>query len=261
MVDLAERTAVERDDRVPVVLYPPGHEDAGKQVPHLDPVARALPSGPTGSGSSGPRVNGSREAPVPIRVDAVDLAADARVLNLVPRREAEGRMLPCRRCRSYHRSGSYLPQREQRAGVVDQAGELSVATVLDGWVRDWREFRHRGEGLPDPSVPRLCRWLSDRLEWACDDHAAIGDFAEELHGVRNALYSALGLFDIPDYKRGVVCRNPQCDALNLVQRSGSKYIECLSCGRLLSEAEFGEWTQTLAGGLRAMGTRARGGAA
>lgn len=221
MVDLEERTTLERDDRIPVLLYPPSHDDAGKLVPHLDPVAFGLPSGPVASGPAGPRVNGSREAAVPIQLDAVDLGLPAR--------------------------GTVVDAHH------DQIGQIPVAAVLGVWVDAWREHRGRGEHRPTLTVGVLCRWLGDRLEEACDGFPAMAEFADELAGVRNALYGVLGLFDVPDYKRGVPCRNPGCDALNLVQRSGSRFVECVSCGRLLSESEFAEWTQTLAGGLRALG--------
>lgn len=192
-------------------------------------------------------VSGTHEAPVPIRVDAVDLTADARVLHLASLPAREDRLLPCRYCRAYHPAGSYSPLGPHES-YDDQAGHLSVASVLDGWVRDWREHRDRGEGLPDPLVPTLCRWLGDRLEDACDDHPAIGDFAEELRELRRALYGQLGLFDVPDYKQGVPCR--ACDMLTLVRHSGSEYTECSTCGLLLSADEYGTWVALLAAHLR-----------
>jgi hypothetical protein len=165
------------------------------------------------------RVSGTHEAPVPIRVDAVDLTAAARVVHLVGRDSFD-----------------------------DQTGHPSVAAVLDGWVRDWRDVRNKGEGLPDPQVPVLARWLGDRLDWACDHHPAVDEFADELRQLRSALYGVLGLFDIPDYKHGVRCRS--CDALDLVQRSGSEFVECNSCGLLLSPSEYADWTGLLAADVK-----------
>lgn len=158
-------------------------------------------------------VSGTHEAPVPIRVDATDLTMPAR-----------------------------------RGAVVDadhdQIGHLPVAAILDSWADDWRMHRRRGEGPPEPLVPTLCRWLGDRLEDAADDHPAIGDFADELRGIRSVLYGQLGLFDVPDYKQGVKCRS--CDALDLVRHSGSEFVECNSCGLLLSPSEYSDWTGLLA---------------
>jgi len=207
------------------------------------------------SGGSG-RVSGTHEAPVPIVVDAVDLTLPPRVVHLANPPADTQPSLPCRFCWRFHPSGSYVHEAPPPASYGDQAGQLSVAAVLDSWVRDWRGIRKAGEGLPEPSVPVLAQWLANRVEWACDEHPAVDEFAEEMRGLRSALYGALGLFDVPDYKRGVPCRNPQCDALNLVQKSGSKYVECLSCGRLLSESEYAEWTQTVSGHFRSMRRRA-----
>jgi hypothetical protein len=62
----------------------------------------------------------------------------------------------------------------------DQIGDLSVATILETWVRDWRETLFPTEHLPEPYVTTLCRWLGDRLDVACDDHPAIDEFAAEM---------------------------------------------------------------------------------
>jgi hypothetical protein len=162
-------------------------------------------------------VSGTHEAPVPIRVDATDLTMPAR-----------------------------------RGAVVDadhdQIGHLPVAAVLDSWADDWRMHRRRGEGPPEPTVPTLCRWLGDRLEDACDDHPAIGDFADELRSIRSVLYGVLGLNDVPDVKHGVRCRS--CDALTLIRFPGGDFTECTTCGLLLSADEYATWTALLAAHLR-----------
>jgi hypothetical protein len=158
-------------------------------------------------------VSGTHEAPVPARLDAVDLTMPAR-----------------------------------RGAIVDadhdQVGHLPVAAILDSWADDWRMHRRRGEGPPEPVVPALCRWLGDRVEDACDDHPAIGDFADELRGIRSVLYGVLGLNDVPDVKHGVPCRS--CDALALVQYAPSEYmatnwVECTACGLLLNDEEYAIW--------------------
>ena len=110
----------------------------------------------------GQRVSGSREAPLPLRVDPLDLMMPARV------------------------------------GIVhdlwrDQTGQVSVATILDLWVRDWRDVRDRGEGLPVPTVLELTRWLGNRLDWACDDHPAVDEFAGEMRRLRGGLAAVVGV--------------------------------------------------------------------
>jgi hypothetical protein len=167
-------------------------------------------------------VSGTHEAPVPIRLDATDLTMPAR--------------------------GGAVVDADH-----DQIGHLSIAAVLDSWADDWRMHRRRGEGPPEPVVPALCRWLEDRLEDACDDHPAIADFADELRGIRTALYGVLGLFDVPDFKHGVPCRS--CDSLTLVQFSPSEFmatnwVECTTCGLLLNDEEYAVWTALVAAPLK-----------
>jgi hypothetical protein len=199
-------------------------DDEGVRWPHYDHVANVLPTGPIAGPGAGGHVGGSKDPPVPISVNDADLLASARVLHLTDLRKVY--------------DGRYPEHHE------DQVGHLSVAAVLDGWVRDWRDLRNRGEGLPEPSVPTLCNWLQNRIEWACDEHPAVDEFAGELGKLRSALYGLLGLYDHPDYKAGVPCRS--CDALTLVRRSGSDYVECGSCPALLSPDEYQRWVGLLA---------------
>lgn len=193
-----------------------------------DPAASTAPAGSVPGPGKGGRVSGSRETPTPLRIDPADLTASARVLALTNLRER-------------YRSPPYAEHH------ADQIGHLPVATVLDGWVRDWRGLRDRGEGLPDPTVPELAAWLGNRVEWACDEHPAIGECMDELGQVRSVLRGALGLIEVPDYKYGVPC--PACDALTLVRLNGSEWIEC-DCGELMSPDEYEKWVALLAADIR-----------
>lgn len=242
--DLLTLGFVERDGHTSKVAYPAGHIWAGQAVPHFDPVANSLTAGPLCARNGDAHVSGTPAASVPISLDATDLTAGARVMHLASPHARDDRLLPCRYCRAYHATGSYRPQDGRHDPRVDQAGHLPAASVLDGWVRDWRDARGRGEGLPVPEVPVLCRWLRDRLDDACDTHPAMADFATELRALRAALFGQLGLFDIPEYKDGVRCRS--CDAKDLWRHSASEYVECNSCGLLLSPAEYKDWTGLLA---------------
>lgn len=113
----------------------------------------------------GPKVSGSREAPVPARLDVVDLLDQARVPN---------------------------PSDQAREHPEDQIGHHSVATALDQWVRDWITYDWcHGDHLPVPTVSTLVGWLRVRLEDACDRHPAIDDFAVEIRQVRSILSGAL----------------------------------------------------------------------
>lgn len=162
-------------------------------------------------------VSGTHEAPVPIRVDAVDLTMPARGGTVVD---------------AFH----------------DQIGHLPVAAVLASWAENWREFRGIGEGRALMTVPELCVWLERRLEDACDVHPAIGDFADELRGIRSVLYGVLGLNDVPDYKQGVPCR--ACDMLTLVRYPGGDFTECTSCGLLLNADEYHSWCALVSAPLK-----------
>jgi len=164
---------------------------------------------------AGVRVSGSREAPLPLLVDPLDL-----------------RMPP-------------------QLGTVhdtfgDQIGEISVATVLESWARDWQTYWWAT--LPPPSVGQLSHWLGLRLEKACDEHPAIDEFAlavRELIRTLRRVNGQLGpMFDLLD----VPCR--RCDWLSLVPVAQQDRVECLHCGDLASGEEYARWTGLLAAGVR-----------
>lgn len=210
---------VMRDGRTaqPEVRYPPGHRLAGILVPHFDQPANVLPSGPINGQSSAPRVAGSREAPVPISVDRTDLLSAARVLHLTK---------------------AYEEQRE------DQVGYLPAATVLDGWCRDWSELRR--ESVPQPHVGVQCGWLLDRLDWAFTDHPAVDEMVHEVGDLWHVLRRAAGLVTPKrELVVGVPCRSVECDLKTLWRVPGSDFVECGTCGALLTEDELQEWVRML----------------
>jgi len=176
----------------------------------LEPVGRE------GSQGRGGPVSGSRERQLRIRVDLWDLT---------------------------HPSG-WPAQVDE-----DQVGNLSVRATLRSWAYQWATLRNMGEaGIPD--VPGLCWWMRERADEVADDHE---EFADAFHGIRKlrgALMSQLGRVDVPDYKRGVPCKNPQCGALTLVHRNGSDRVECESCASLLTFEEFDEWVRLVAGAAK-----------
>ena len=112
--------------------------------------------------TQGQRVSGSREAPLPLRVDPLDLTMPARVTAV---HDVYG----------------------------DQAGLPSVAGVLDSWARDWVDVRDMGETLPTPTVVELARWLGNRHPWACDDHPAVDDYATEIRRLHTTLRAVAGI--------------------------------------------------------------------
>jgi len=166
--------------------------------------------------SQGQRVSGSRTPPLPLRVDPLDLTLPAR------------------------------------AGAVhdvlgDQIGHLSVATVLDSWVRDWSDTLRIGDQLPGIGVGSLVLWLRNRLTDACDTHGAIDVFAFEIRNLHRTLRVVTGLQEIRPEHLDVPCR--RCDLLDLHRLPGQDRVECLSCGDLLTEEEFHRWCGLLAADL------------
>lgn len=169
----------------------------------------------------GQRVSGSREPALPVRVTVVDLTMPARV------------------------------------GVVhdpnhDQTGHPGVASVLDCWVRDWRGYRRAGEGLPTPTAPELFGWLAVRLDWACDVHPAIDEFASEMRALVAALHAAAGAGQArPEPCDGVPCR--RCDLLTLVRLAdGSGDVECANpdCRVLYGRQDYEQWCRLVASPLK-----------
>lgn len=205
----------------------------------------------------GARVSGSRSAPVPLAISALDLTmppgqksvsdnlmpvyersvVDVRVYApAVPYVDAYPMVTLTLSQRTRRRDARGLPTWGPSG---DQVGDPSVAGVLDSWARDWQSYRWAL--LPEPNVAALVWWLGERLADACDGHPAIDDFAAELadlaarmrpHGPR------------ADLKLGVPCRS--CDMTALYQWPGSDRVECGNCAALLTDEEYARWTQLIA---------------
>jgi hypothetical protein len=176
-----------------------------------------------GSGSTGPRVSGSHEPPLPLRIDALDLTMPAR------------------------------------AGTVhddhgDQVGHPAVATVLDQWVDDWRGTRATGEGRPAPTVPALVGWLTVRLDWACESHPAVDEFVAEMRRLRSILRAVSG--DAPARPQRLTLPCQDCNQLALVRVVAREVrpVCCRACGRSWSENEYAEWVGVLAHAVRVPAT-------
>lgn len=200
-----------------------------------DPLASLGGVAPIPSRTKQPSVSGSREKPVPVRVDVLDLTAGARQFN--PTRDRGN-----------------LPNQKPD----DAAGHLSAATVLDSWARDWRDVLFPDLHLPAANVDELVRWFRAgadpdnpgvRIDAACDGHPAIDEFAEEVHRLRNALRRATGDTNAqPELLDGIACRS--CDTRALMREPGSMYISCGACETLLTESEYQEWVGLLAAAVR-----------
>ncbi|MFI7608765.1 hypothetical protein ACIBTV_27145 [Micromonospora sp. NPDC049366] len=247
---------------------------------YADPTAAVGGMAPTPARSNQPIVSGSRERSLPVNTDVIDLLAPARPATvhdtLVPATRVEHGVVTHRRTvpgpdgpqvveASYEVRYTRLVLDENNQPIMvaagDQTGQLSVATVLDQIVRDWRDTLFPGHQLPVPTVPGLAGWLLNRSSAACDRHPAITDHAVEIRQLRTALYRALGEGEpLPQVMWGVLCRTDGCDDVSqLVRRPENEYIECDACGRLYTEQEYQEWTRLLAKQVRPKGRRRAGG--
>lgn len=219
-------------ERLPHEQPAPGNATYAVQLPSGDiqwrgvnPLADVLPAAPVPGPSKQPRVSGSKERPAPTSLERIDL------------------MLPARQ------STRTLFARGVMGIDDDQVGTLSAATILDTWVRDWRDSLWPDHQLPASSVPDLALWLRNRVDEACDKHPAIDEFAAEMKDLRYALRRQLGETEAqPETEpyKGVACQ--KCDLRGVLMRKpGSEYIECRSCGALMTDAEYAYWRDRLAG--------------
>jgi hypothetical protein len=143
-----------------------------------------------------------------------------------------------------------LPYRAKLTGE-DQVGYLSVITVVTTWTRDWATYRAKRELGAVVTVTDHVRWLADRLDWACDDHPAVDEFAAELRTLTRAMRRHVG----PETSRpqpcvGVPCR--RCDWKSLARLAdGSGDVECQNpaCRTIYRPAEYTRWVGLLAAAL------------
>lgn len=192
----------------------PDRAGIGETLAELATLWRELEQLPlTGLGRQGQavQVSGSREAPVPISLDLLDLTADAR-------------------------NGSVIVRRD-----TDQTGHLAAPTELDVWVRDWRKRRNLSEHLPPmPTVYQLVKWLTNRLDWACNHHEKIDEFASEIGRLRKTLRRTLQLDTVTrESCKGVACKS--CDRMALYREDG--LVTCGYCKLNYSEKEYRDWVK------------------
>lgn len=177
-----------------------------------DPLAAVGGVAPINSRTREPSVSGSREQPIPIRVDVIDLTGTARGANLTD-------------------AGKVHPD--------DHIGYLAVASLLDGWARSWRDTLWPGHHLPPATVDELVAWLRTRLEDACDSYPELPLMADEIKALRSTLRGLAGEIDPPPEPcDGVDCA--RCSVRgNMFRRPGDTYrAECSTCGTLYTEDEY-----------------------
>jgi hypothetical protein len=204
-----QRLLLHHDDGRPFVFPVPGPADQ---------PAHAFPAGPVPGQRGGARVHAAPSSQPPLSLDVVDLTSGVN---------HEARQLLAR-------------------GVLglddDQVGHLSAATILHGWVRDWADILREGE--PMPRVRDMCRWLSDRLDWAAGKHPALDEFAGDLLELRGTLTALTGRGDPPPETLSAPC--PDCSMLSLFRDAGLERVVCGNgCLRLWTDEEYTGYARTL----------------
>lgn len=170
------------------------------------------------------RVSGSRDPQAPLNLGVLD--------QLMPAHQ-----------------GSRQPMTRGAAGLDDdQVGDLSVATELQTWCRDWAEIRREHE--PEPYVASMVGWLDLRADWACDEHPAVDEFATGLRELVGRLRGVLQ--DLPEKPTllGVPC--PSCSLLALCRQPGDDRVHCGACGRIMERDLYERLISAKAADLRSV---------
>jgi hypothetical protein len=185
-------------------------------------------------------IRGHREAPLPLRVDPLDLAGPVGSdsvtdtlrpgYRLVPSEERDWDLVSCmgqiRRQTALERVPVMDGNGEQVwVGEGDQIGSPSVAAVLWSWVREWSE-RADFELPARTDVPTLTGWLSLHTTWALDNHPWIDRYAFEVTKLLYELRATLNLSEAPIHSP-LAC--PACKTAALRRQAGDKAWRCAEC--------------------------------
>jgi hypothetical protein len=84
-------------------------------------------------------------------------------------------------------AGSVIPATEGTPYPQDQLGTVPPLDLLAWWVEDWIVTRAMREHMPDMLITSVTIWLTTRLEWACDHHPAVDEFAQDLRELTGQL--------------------------------------------------------------------------
>lgn len=194
-------------------------------------LGQELPSRVAGRG---PKVSGSRDAPMPGNAEALNLRGPGARGNVdFAMNPALGRIDPATKADP---ATGLLPE-------GDQYGTIPVFAALETWERDWRESR----GLaisgtwPDltTALAAIVRFLHAHLDWACDNHDAIDDFADEVNRVRQAMKAARG--DTPDSVYVGRCPTLVGDRPCGARLYASTWVDVIRCPQCKAKRERPEW--------------------
>ena len=252
-------------------LCTPCAEKVGAWVAELTDLLPQLPDALIpGSSGEGPRVSGSREAPMPVRAGVLSFWGPA-----------------AGRDRRYDAVTGLDPV--DHKGDPLQVGEEPVGSVLATWARVVVEEKPLPR-LPDapwpprpagaPYGPLPLRTLVQHWQWLQDtrhvrralalrrllaaEHAWMvrqpwaDTYAADLFDTWRHLRTLLGLWDPrPQHLKGVAC--PACDAYSMYRTPAKDGRDCLvaygGCGRGFTDEEYERWTRLSAHFARTAGLR------
>jgi hypothetical protein len=209
----------------PVLYAALGPDDMGEDYPdrHLLP----------GASSGGPKVTGSREAPLPARSAALNLRGPAA--NLPISRYAIETAAAC----------AGRNPKTAAAHVADQHGHTPLIDALNTAIRELRPYlgsTHRlNQGTITQQIAAHVVWL-DRQYDRYRTHPDILILAEVVRRAANTARADLGLFDAPIDRKPVPCR---CNLFTLVQPPGSDDVECTNpdCRAVYYPDDYGRWAK------------------
>jgi hypothetical protein len=182
---------------------------------------------------TGDRVTGSREKPLGLRPDIHDHMSDIRdTLREWVRYVTAER----------HLTGPASPLlRQQRRIIVSTTGTARVHQLPD---------RDKDASL----VHERSTWLLQHHTWLARQDIGVA-YGEEIQDLEHRARVLADLYPArPVLKVGVPCRN--CDTMALYDPPGSEYTECGSCGLLLTQSEYRDWTRMYAAYAKTKGKTA-----
>lgn len=184
-----------------------------------------------GAGDGGPKVSGSREAPMPARANALNLRGPAAAAPISKYAIEE--------------AAASLGQRPRTEHLADQIGQAPLLDALSTAVREIRPYlgsRYRlNRGTIAEQVAAHSRWLDVQYP-RYRTHPEVLVLAELIRCAANAARSELGMFDAPIDHKPVPCR---CSLLTLVQQPGSDDVECINpdCRAVYYPADYERWVK------------------
>ncbi|MFG2748050.1 hypothetical protein [Streptomyces xanthophaeus] len=154
--------------------------------------------------SGGTGRSGTKTAPLPGRLDTINLVGPAAV----------GRV---------------------DGPLDDQLGDVPIVGVLGGWVQLVIEERPAKPPTAATEIT-LAAWLTLHLGWSSQQPWA-GEMRSELHDMMRSIWRITSL---QPRTRAISrpCPRDACQMLTLIERDWVQYIECTSCGGLWTKSEL-----------------------